>query len=172
MWIVGIMSALAYILLFAQSELYASMCFQVYYLVISIYGLMVWQREKKSVIVYRSVGVKQLLLAIVAVVLIFVVLFGFLHKFTGDPMPAIDAVIASLSIVATYWLGKLYIQQWLLWIIANILSVVLFFSQELYLTALLYVFYTVCAVYGFVHWHKKGVKLSSGGVQNEKNGFE
>ncbi len=172
MWIVGILSALAYIVLFAQSELYASMCFQVYYLVISIYGLMVWQREKRSAagdidgaenegsrIVYRVAGIKEAVVALLATVLIFVLLFLFLEKFTGDPMPATDAVITSLSIVATYWLGKLYLQQWLLWIIADVLSVVLFFSQGLYPTALLYVLYTICAVYGFVHWRKKGGRL-------------
>ncbi len=170
MWVVGILSALAYMVVFAQKGLYAQMSFQVYYLIISIYGLWVWQRSKRiameqgsvgpdNPIVYRMVGIKVLLLSLVTAIAVFVALFVFLEKFTGDPMPAMDAVITSLGIVATYWLGKLYLQQWLVWIVANVLSVVLFFSQNLYPTALLYALYAVCALYGFMHWRKKGIRL-------------
>lgn len=171
MWIVGILSALAYMVVFAQNALYASMSFQVYYLAVSIYGLWVWRRSKRiakenpdvegdNPIVYRVAGWREFLLGLIAALAVFIALFVFLERFTGDPMPIMDAVITSLGIVATYWLGKLYLQQWLVWIVANILSVILFFSQALYPTALLYVLYTVCALYGYIHWLKKGVKLT------------
>ena len=172
MWVVGILSAMAYIAVFAQSGLYAAMSFQVYYLVVSIYGLYVWHRDKKrgkvseneneeacNNLVYRVLDWKMVLASTFASLAIFFLLYIVLEKFTGDPMPAADAVITALSIVATYWLGRLYIHQWILWIVVDLLSVFLFFSQALYPTALLYVLYTVCAVYGFVHWKKKGTKL-------------
>ena len=174
MWVVGILSAMAYIAVFAQSGLYAAMSFQVYYLVVSIYGLYVWHRDKKrgkvseneneneeacNNLVYRVLDWKMVLASTSASLAIFFLLYIVLEKFTGDPMPAADAVITALSIVATYWLGRLYIHQWILWIVVDLLSVFLFFSQALYPTALLYVLYTVCAVYGFVHWKEKGIKL-------------
>ena len=129
MWVVGILSAMAYIAVFAQSGLYAAMSFQVYYLVVSIYGLYVWHRDKKrgkvsenendeacDNLVYRVLDWKMVLASTFASLAIFFLLYIVLEKFTGDPMPAADAVITALSIVATYWLGRLYIHQWILWI--------------------------------------------------------
>ncbi len=177
MWVVGILSAVAYAYVFAQSALWAAMLFQVYYFFVSIYGLFCWRRDKKLLvarssedsantantdtsITYRVIPLRSLFMSGVACVLIFAAIYWLLARFTGDPMPVLDAVVATLGIVATYWLGKSYIHQWLLWVAVNVLSVCMFVSQDLYLTAFLYILYTLCAFYGFVHWKKKGVEIS------------
>lgn len=165
MWVVGILSAIAYAVVFAQSALWAAMLFQVYYFFVSIYGLISWRRDKKLMaaapsITYRVIPLRSLFVSGVACVLIFAAIYWLLARFTGDPMPVLDAVVATLGIVATYWLGKSYIHQWLLWVAVNVLSVCMFVSQDLYLTAFLYILYTLCAFYGFVHWKKKGVEIS------------
>ncbi len=179
MWVVGIQSALAYAFVFAQSGLYAAMGFQIYYFVVSIYGLVCWRRDKRKAadmqasasadatadalsgqILYRMITPKLLLLSGVVAVAVFLFIYVVLEQFTGDPMPVADAVVATLGIVATYWLGKAYLHQWLLWVGVNILSVWMFFEQQLYVTAILYVLYTASAIYGFAHWKRKGVKIS------------
>ena len=206
MWVVGILSALAYAVVFAQSALWAAMLFQVYYFFVSIYGLISWRRDKKllaagrgetpagsaasdaaatgpaasdaaatgsassgsaaseaaasGVITYRLITGRTLVVSSVACAVIFAAIYWLLARFTGDPMPVMDAVVATLGIVATYWLGKAYLHQWLLWVAVNVLSVFMFISQELYLTAFLYFLYTLCAFYGFLHWKKKGVEIS------------
>lgn len=196
MWVVGILSALAYAVVFAQSALWAAMLFQVYYFFVSIYGLISWRRDKKlvaagrgetpagalaseadaneaassvaaasevaasGVITYRLITGRALAVSGVACAVIFAAIYWLLARFTGDPMPVMDAVVATLGIVATYWLGKAYLHQWLLWVAVNVLSVFMFISQELYLTAFLYFLYTLCAFYGFLHWKKKGVEIS------------
>lgn len=164
MWIVGILSAIAYVIVFAGSGLYAAMSFQLYYLAVSIYGLASWKRDKEnedSMIIYRVVDCKILLLSLLVGCAAFCFIWGVLNNFTDDPMPVTDAVIASLSIVATWWLSKSYIHQWLLWVLVNCWSVFMFISQHLYLTAVLYILYAVFAVYGFLHWRKKGKKLEN-----------
>lgn len=205
MWVVGILSALAYAVVFAQSALWAAMLFQVYYFFVSIYGLISWRRDKKlvaagrgetpagavaseadstgaassvaaasasevaasaseaaasGVITYRLITGRALAVSCVACAVIFAAIYWLLARFTGDPMPVMDAVVATLGIVATYWLGKAYLHQWLMWVAVNVLSVYMFISQELYLTAFLYFLYTLCAFYGFLHWKKKGVEIS------------
>lgn len=164
MWIVGILSAIAYVVVFACSGLYAAMSFQLYYLAVSIYGLASWKRDKEnedSVIIYRVISCKTLLSSLLIGCVTFCFIWGVLNNFTDDPMPVTDAVIASLSIVATWWLSKSYIHQWLLWVLVNCWSVFMFISQHLYLTAVLYILYAVFAVYGFWHWRKKGKKLEN-----------
>ncbi|MBR4882251.1 MAG: nicotinamide mononucleotide transporter [Bacteroidales bacterium] len=194
MWVVGILSALAYAFVFAQSALWAAMLFQVYYFCVSIYGLISWRRDKKLLasgsgntaassassastataasaaaspaspaspaITYRIITPKALLVSAAACAAVFAAIYWVLARFTGDPMPVMDAVVATLGIVATYWLGKAYLHQWLLWVGVNVLSVWMFFSQGLYLTAFLYILYTLCAFYGFLHWKKNGVEIS------------
>ena len=177
MWVLGILSAVAYAYVFAQSALWAAMLFQVYYFFVSIYGLFCWRRDKKLLaarssedsantantdtsITYRVIPLRSLFVSGVACVLIFAAIYWLLARFTGDPMPVLDAVVATLGIVATYWLGKSYIHQWLVWVAVNVLSVYMFVSQDLYLTAFLYILYTLCAFYGFLHWKRKGVEIS------------
>lgn len=191
MWVVGVLCALAYIVVFAQSHLYAAMGLQIYYLSVSIYGFIAWKKSKQQLlseqktaretghpygsglgddsqngtdmegesIVYRIIKWKELLLSFVVLSGIFVLLLSVLKNMTGDPMPVTDAMATALSIIATWWLSKSYIHQWFIWVVVNILSVFLFISQALYLTAFLYFIYAVCAVYGFYHWRKKGILL-------------
>ena len=258
MWLVNFITAVLYAVIFAQSKLYAAMGLQIYYVLISVYGFIIWQKDKISHlttavstatiptseknsqevsrkgeisaddgrrgevhaddgkggeasaddgkrgeasaddgkggevsaddgksggtsaddgksggtmldsgndkgsgvgIYYRMPNLKLLILSTVSFVAIFVAMLTFLRNMTGDPMPAADAFTTSLSIIATFWLGRAIIHQWVLWIIVDIISVVMFFSQGLYPTALLYLIYTFSAVYGYIHWKRKGTLL-------------
>lgn len=164
MWVVGMVSATAYIIVFAESSLFAAMGLQIYYAAVSLYGFYRWRKDKRAAkapaeneIVYRNIGTRDLLLGILVFAAVFAALLTFLRNMTGDPMPVVDALATALSIVATWWLSRSYIHQWLIWVAVDLLSAYLFLSQELYPTALLYIIYTVCAVYGFYHWRREGV---------------
>ena len=71
-------------------------------------------------------------------------------------MSLLDASVAVLSAVATWWLVKSYIQQWWLWIVADTLSTILCITQGMWWMALLYAAYTASAFIGYSHWKKKG----------------
>ncbi|MEF9931691.1 MAG: nicotinamide riboside transporter PnuC [Bacteroidales bacterium] len=166
MWLVGVLSAIAYIIVFAESSLFAAMGLQVYYLIISVYGWFEWKRGKKELenesnisIFYRNPSKKVIAVSFAAFILIFILLLTILKNLTGDPMPVADAIATSLSIVATYWLSKSYRAQWLIWVVVNIITVGLCLTQSLYVTSILYVIYAVSAVYGYFHWGKRGSLL-------------
>lgn len=162
MWVVGVVSATAYIIVFAQSRLYAAMGLQFYYAAVSLYGFYRWRKDKRTAkeqILYRIIGPGDLVISLILFALLFISLLTFLRNMTGDPMPFIDALATTLSIVATWWLSRSYIHQWLIWVAVNAMSVYLFLSQELYPTALLYIIYTVCALYGFYHWRRTGGEI-------------
>lgn len=176
MWIVGVLSAIAFIYVFAQSRLFAAMGLQVYYLAVSVYGFYKWKKDEREAesgtkastglkaeteapLLYRIVTWKVLVLSAIATLSVFAALLTFLKNMTGDPMPATDALATSLSIVATLWLSRSYIHQWWIWIAVDAMSTLLFLSQGLYLSSLLYVIYTVCAFYGYFHWRSKGERI-------------
>ena len=69
----------------------------------------------------------------------------------------LDSMVFMLSIIATIWLVKSYLEQWLLWILADLLSTAMCITQQMYWMAALYAMYSVVAIYGYRHWKRHGV---------------
>lgn len=157
-WPTGIITSLLYIVVFFQSALYAAMGLQVYYVLISIYGWILWLRgkneNKKSLlpvqIVKRKLWIK---IAAVSVIIYAVILFILLN-FSDSDVPFMDSLTTSLSIVATWMLAKKYIEHWIIWIFVDVVSSGLYIYKNLWPTVVLFVVYTVMAFIGFVEWKK------------------
>ncbi|MBR5183494.1 MAG: nicotinamide mononucleotide transporter [Bacteroidales bacterium] len=175
MWLVGFLMAAVYAVVYFQQEVYASMGFQIYYVLVSIYGFLQWGKDKlnggavadgeglcrnsekvSSQILYRRITLKVLMwsLLVYAVSVSFMVLV--LGKFTEDPMPFADSSITVVSAIATFWLSKSYREQWLAWLVVNSFTVVMCARIGLYPTAVLYFVNAAASVYGYLHWKRKG----------------
>ena len=177
MWAVGFVMAVVYAIIYMQQGVYASMAFQIYYVLVSIYGFILWGRNKiegkeilggkeklegkDSGIYYRKLPFKVLAasLAIYAAATAFMVLV--LSRLTEDPMPLADCSITVLSAIATFWLSKSYREQWLVWLGVNIITVIMTLRLQLYPTAALYTVNAAASVYGYIHWKHKGKLLNS-----------
>ena len=171
MWVVGILTGAACAYSFAVQHLYASMGLNIYYVFVSVWGLYQWRKDKDRMkeglsgeSADASIHLERLSKKTALVSLgIFVVgsaLLILLLKFIGDSESVLDAVVAVMSAIGTWWLAKSYPEQWLVWIVADILSTVMCLVAGLNWMALLYVAYTASAVYGYIHWKKKGVYVS------------
>ena len=79
-----------------------------------------------------------------------------LLRAAGDSVPQLDGIATVLSVIATWWLVKSYLQQWLLWIVADVFTTTLCILTGQYWMALLYVAYILSAIYGYFHWKKNG----------------
>lgn len=162
MWYVGIVIAIVYTYLFAKSHLYASMSYQIYYLLMSIYGIYKWKKDANGISAGEEIIINEIKLvpAVVSSVLafgLFLLIYFGLSDYTNAEQPLLDALVTSLSLLATYWLGNSWIGQWWIWVTINILSVIMFWRQNLYPTAFLYGFYGVSAIYGYYYWRKEGL---------------
>ena len=73
-----------------------------------------------------------------------------------NPMSYLDSAATALSAIATRWLVRSYIQQWWLWIAADLMSTILCASQGMWWMTALYAAYTLSAVYGWAHWKRNG----------------
>ena len=81
--------------------------------------------------------------------------FGYyLDSFTDSDVPYYDGATTVFSFIATWMMTRKIIQNWLLWIVVDIASAGLYLYKGLYLTALLFVLYTLMAVYGYLEWKK------------------
>lgn len=173
MWIVGILTSLAAMYVFFCKGLYASFGLNTYYLVTSFIGLWHWRRDKEilkaddseSVHLNRIGRSAVLVSALIAVLGVLALTLGM--EFLGslgmkeNPMSILDAAATMLSVVATWWLVRSYIQHWWLWIVADALSTALCLSLGLWWMAALYGAYTASAVIGFMHWKRCGRYLDA-----------
>lgn len=162
LWPIGLFSSLMYIYVFFVSKFYADMGLQFYYVFISIYGWFHWERSKELnkqelpvVCLSKPLFFKLLLVSLLVYILIAFVLINF----TDSPLPYWDSFTTALSIVATWMLARKILEQWLVWVLVNFVSMGLYFYKALYPTAILFAIYTALALYGYYQWKKDSVKL-------------
>jgi nicotinamide mononucleotide transporter len=166
MWVVGIASSLVYVYVFFVSKVYATMGLNLYNVLISVYGLWLWSRQRQSqegkslesqTIRYTHLNWKLAGILSLTLGLVYVFIYYVLSRYTDSPVPIGDAVVTTLGIVATWMLARRIMEHWLLWIVADGLSVYLYYTLELKPTMFLYFCYTLLAFVGYHTWKKKGV---------------
>lgn len=164
MWVVGIATSLAAMWVFFRQGLYASFGLNTYYLITSFIGLRQWRRDKDKlasgtssddVIHLNRLNRRVLLVSLIAAA-VGISGLAWLMEWLENPMSYVDSAVAVLSAIATWWLVRSYLEQWWLWILADTLSTVLCATQGMWWMAALYAAYTLSAVYGYMHWRRKG----------------
>ncbi len=163
LWPLGILTSAAYIYIFFSGKFYADMGLQVYYVLISIYGWYYWSRggaraDKGEVPVVR-INRKQLILLLLTFGLSWFGIYKVLVRFTDSTIPLGDSFTTALAIVATWMLTRKIIEQWFLWIIANLVSIGLYIYKGLYPTVILYAVYAGMAVYGYLEWKRSMTRM-------------
>jgi len=79
----------------------------------------------------------------------------FLQHLTDSDVPWWDGFVTALSLVGQYLLGRKYLENWLIWIVVNGVSIGLFAYKGLWLTVLLYVIFLVMSGVGWRTWLQK-----------------
>jgi len=148
MWVVGILTSLVYMYVFGRAGFYAMAGLNGYYVAISIYGWWSWKMTQN---ICRA-GKRTISFCLLSIVFLFTLLFFILGRYTDSPLPWADALITSMSMVATWMLSRSYLEQWWIWIAANILAVTVYGWQGLYPTMILYIAYTAAAIIGYRRW--------------------
>jgi len=158
LWPLGLITSAAYVIIFFQGKFYADMSLQVYYILISIYGWYYWSKgDKRSETGQLSVvriTRKQVYITLLAFVFSWTGIYFLLYYLTDSTIPLGDSFTTALAIVATWMLTRKIIEQWYLWIIANLVSICLYIYKGLYPTVILYAVYAGMAVYGYIVWKK------------------
>ncbi len=164
LWPFGILTSAFYIYVFYHSRLYADMGLQVYYLIVSIYGWYNWlyggkSGEKDSLRV-STLDLRNALVLLGVTFVIYWILVWLLHHvphwlhIPSSQLIYWDAFTTAASIVATWMLARKILEQWLIWIIVDLVSMGLYIYKGLDLTAGLFLVYTSMAVVGYIQWEK------------------
>jgi len=90
-----------------------------------------------------------------------------LSRHTDSPVAGWDSFTTALSVIATWMLARKYIEHWLIWIVVNIVSMILYLYKGLYPTTLLFLVYTIMAVAGYREWRSDMKKYGSESEQHQ-----
>ena len=156
-WPFGFAGSLFTLILCVQVGLFAESGLQVFYMILAIVGFLSWR--KGSGVSKPKAPIKRMSLFLHAVILfsgiLFSVLLGKGMSMVHAALPYWDSLTTTFSILATFLIAGRYLENWLYWIAIDILSIGLYASRELYLLSLLFLVYTLLAVYGWKRWEKE-----------------
>lgn len=159
-WVIGAIMPMVHGLLYLRSGIYADAAMQLYYVLAGIYGLCVWKRSSndkdKSRIKHTPSSYILPLVAVYAV--LHISLYFLLKEFTDSQIPLFDAMSTALSIVAMWMLSRKFVEQWLVWLVVDMISVCLYLYKGIPITGGLYMVYCVLAVVGYVRWLREARK--------------
>lgn len=157
-WPLAIISSLMYFALFWRSKLYGDAVLQIFFAVVACWGWFQWLRgvrnDGSALRVARLT--RQGAIGVFAACAVLWPLTGlFLKTYTDTDVPWWDAFPTALSVVAQFLLGRKLIENWLMWIVVNVVSVGLFAFKGLWLTTLLYLLFIGLSVVGLRAWQHK-----------------
>lgn len=152
-WPWAIVSSAIYGFIYFKAKLYSDMELQIVFIIISIYGWWRWWQgninQDLPVAHIAKKAVPYLILIFVA----FTAISGYLHQaHTDASFPYFDSSLTAISLIAQWLMARKYLENWLLWIIANIGYIYLYFSKSLNGTAILYLLLLGMAIKGYLDW--------------------
>lgn len=157
LWFFGIVSSLFYVVVFFQTKFYADMSLQFYYIFISIYGWVNWEKAKEQTgkeLPVRKASKRLWINLSIATLIIYCIYYLILARFTDSTIPKADSLVGALSIIGTWLLARKYIENWLVWIVVDGFCVGLYIYKGLFPTAILFVVYTILSIDGYWQWRK------------------
>jgi nicotinamide mononucleotide transporter len=155
-WFFSIVNAVLYGGVFWQARLYADASLQVYFFLTSIYGGYMWLYGSSNQQPIPVTLTPPRLYPIFAVIFVLVtILWGYLlYNYTDASLSYPSSALTVLSLIGQFMLARKYLENWLLWIVANVGYVGMFAYKGLYLTSILYFIFFILAIIGYITWQK------------------
>jgi nicotinamide mononucleotide transporter len=154
----GIINTIIYTYLLWKWSLLGDMMINFYYAVMSIYGWYHWTRKKGDVAAFpistMSLPEKKWSLAIFLLTVVFVVaVYTFFGKFTHWTS-YVDTLVTGIFFVGMWLMARRKIENWILWIVGDIISIPMYFTKGLTFTSIQYLIFTIIAIYGYLEWKR------------------
>lgn len=154
-WAAALVSSALYTVVFFTARLYMESVLQIFYAGMAVYGWYQWRFAGDA-----GAGVQihtwmphrhvQVVGAVAAVTL----LLGWGMSHTDAAFPYADAFTTVAAVVTTFMVARKVLENWIYWFVIDSISIYLYVARELYLTALLFLFYLVLIIIGFRSWRR------------------
>ena len=163
-WPAAFIGSAIFVVVFWQYQLLMESALNIYYVGMAVYGWILWtaltlstSEKKQEQASYRSNGIQQWAwqshaLALGLITLLSIVSGTLLSQHTDAAFPYLDSFTTWSSLLATWMVAKKVLENWLYWIVIDLISMGLFFNKGLMFTTALFAVYVIIALYGYFHW--------------------
>ncbi|MEZ4786323.1 MAG: nicotinamide riboside transporter PnuC [Flavobacterium haoranii] len=154
----GIISTLIFVYLLFQWSLIGDFLINIYYTIMSIYGWILWTKRKNDDLEYpiatmNTKDIKKSIVLFTLTILFVIIIYIYFDKFTSWTA-YVDTFTTGLFFVGMWMMAQRKIENWIVWIIADFISIPLYFYKGYTLTSLQYIVFTILAYYGYKEWKR------------------
>lgn len=153
-WIFGGISSLVLMVLAARAQLPMNALLQFTYVIAAVYGWWRWSGAGDD----RPIGTwhwRGHVIALAGCVIVSLCLAQLPAMAASSAFPFTDSLVACAGLLATWLVARVSLENWLYWIVVDLVSIYLYFSQGLVVASLLYVIYLGIATVGYCHWRAR-----------------
>ncbi len=154
-WAAMLASALIFVAVFHAALLYLQAALQIFYAAMAVYGWHQWRHagdRDAGARIHTWNGTRHV--QVLAGIAVTSLLVGWTMRHSGTAFPYVEALVTVAAIVTTFMMAHKLLENWLYWLAIDTISVGLYLARELYLTALLFLFYLILSIMGFLRWRR------------------
>ncbi|TXD46823.1 nicotinamide riboside transporter PnuC [Polaribacter sp. IC073] len=154
----GMISTIIFVYLLYKWDLLGDMMINGYYFIMSVYGWYIWTRKVDEVdvtpISLTTTKEKKVSVAIffAALLFVFIIYKGF-DKWTSW-VAYVDTITTAIFFVGMWLMAKRKVENWLFWIVGDLISIPLYFYKGFTFTSFQYFGFTFIAIFGYLAWKK------------------
>ena len=155
-WLFSILSSALYGVVFYHARLYGDMGLQGVFIAVSVWGWWQWLAGHggEGRLKVSHCNARQTAAGLLGWLAVFALLAWFLGTFTNTDVPRIDGFLTAGSLLGQLLLSYKKAENWLVWIVVDVLYVGLYLYKSLVLTAVLYAVFIVLATIGWLKWRQ------------------
>lgn len=155
-WPTGLVQVVLFAWVFYKAKLYSDVLLHLVYVVLQIYGWYQWTRggTKEDRLPLSRLNASGVAVALGTAAGGTLALGYVMSRYTDASLPYWDAGIAAISLVAQYLIARKVLENWLLWIVVDVLAIGVYWAKGLHVTTVLYAVFLCMATAGWFAWRK------------------
>ena len=154
----GMFSTAIFVYLLFKWFLLGDMLINAYYFIMSAYGWYYWSQKKEDIYIHQVdfINAKEFQISVVLFFLSLFFIFSVYQLFNrwNDWTAYIDTLTTAIFFVGMWLMARRKVENWIFWIVGDLISIPLYFYKGLTITSLQYLIFTVIAIYGYRAWKK------------------
>jgi len=155
-WLFGIITVSLYFVIFLKVRLYADMTLQLIFLSLQFYGLYQWRHAKThtQTLIVRRLSPAERFKTLALTLILYALIAFILQRYTHSTLIWMDSLVTALSLIAQWKMAERFIEHWLIWMLVDVISVVLYLQKSLFFSSGLYAVYFIFCIQGYWLWKK------------------
>jgi nicotinamide mononucleotide transporter len=155
----GIVSTAIFVYILLVNDLLGDMMINAYYFAMSVYGWFIWTRKVDDahfipITIMTKKETQRAVLLFIASMIFVVAVYQFSSKW-GEWYVYIDVLTTGIFFVGMWLMAKKKVENWIFWIVGDMISVPLYIFKGLLFTSFQYLIFTLIAFYGYKAWKKQ-----------------